>query len=127
MNGGQIGEIPLEDYIKIVGTKKTPPVKRLARVAGIVALCTLCMAAGDYLGPWSGKRARDLSFEQALAMVENHGPQAHVRSAAEQLRRYCKRSIQALGALKQRDINLAATADAILLGIEKLAQQARQP
>ena len=49
MNGGQIGEIPLEDYIKIVGTKKTPPVKRLSRVAGIVALCTLCMAAGDYL------------------------------------------------------------------------------
>jgi len=74
MNVGQIGEIPLEDYIKIVGRKKHKPVKRLARVAGIAATCTLCMAAGDYLGPWSGKRAVDLGTNTSLGARVRRSP-----------------------------------------------------
>jgi hypothetical protein len=125
MTNEHIGEIPLEDYIKIVGNKKNPRVTRLGKVAGLLAMCTLCMGAGDYLGPWSGKHARDLSFEEALAVVEGGSPEAHARSAAEKLRRYCKRSVEAVGSLKLRGPNLEATADAILAGISRLAQEAR--
>lgn len=121
----QIGEIPLEDYLEAIGHDKKRTPRRLVRYAGLLIMCTLCMAAGDYLQPWSGRGARDLSFDEALAVVEGPAPENHSRSAAERLRRYCKRSIQALGGLKDRGNGLDVTADAILAGIAKLAQQAR--
>lgn len=121
----QIGEIPLEDYLEAIGHDKKRKSRRLSRYAGVLVMCMLCMAAGDYLGPWSGKGALDLSFEEALAVVEGPAPPNHSRSAAERLRRYCKRSIQALSDLKDRGNGLDGTADAILAGIAKLAQQAR--
>ena len=125
MSEQQFGEIPIEDYLHIIGHQKKRGVGRLLQAVAILFMCTLCIAAGDYLRPWSGKRAQDLSFEQALAVIEGGGSPSHLRSAGEQLRRYCKRSITALSDLKKAGNGLDATADAILAGIAKLAKEAR--
>tara|TARA_R110002072_G_scaffold217365_2_gene375056 strand:- start:95606 stop:95983 length:378 start_codon:yes stop_codon:yes gene_type:complete len=125
MSEQQFGEIPIEDYLHIIGHQKKRRVGRLARIAAMLFMCTLCIAAGEYLQPWSGRRAPELPFEQALVVIEDGAPPQKLRSAAEVLRRYCKRSINALSGLKNAGDGLDATADAILAGIAKRAQQAR--
>lgn len=127
MNEKQYGVIPLDDYIKIVDRRKgrTRRVRKWGLGAAALTMCMLCTAAGDYLGPWSGKRARDLSFEQALSVMASDVKVHRLRAASEKMRRYCKRSIQALADLRTRRPAMEPTVDAILLDIWEQSQKVR--
>jgi len=77
MSNERIGEIPLDDYLEIVGRGKGggpgggKPANRALKMVGLLLLCTLCMAAGDYIGPLSGKNVRTATYEEAIALLSD--------------------------------------------------------
>lgn len=113
MNNECIGEIPLEDYLEIVGrSKATEPGQgqlanrgkaagRVFKMVGLLMLCTLCMAAGDYIRPWTGKET--VSYEQALALLTDP---KHAAWASEigmgAAHRHADSVIDAIGGLAMR-------------------------
>ena len=124
MNEKQYGVIPLEDYIKIVEPRGKRRAKKLGLGVAALAMCLLCTAAGDYLQPWSGRDHAKLTFDRAIGVLQTHWEPNHLRTASVKLRRYCRDSIEALYQMKQRVPEVAATADAVLMQISRMAKEA---
>jgi hypothetical protein len=102
MSTSSYGEISLRDYARL-----TAPRRRwlltLGKFAGALIACASLMAAGDFIGPWTGKHSRDLSLHEALALIEEASAEQwsteiglgvahlHVEKAIDQIHKVAKR------------------------------------
>ena len=77
MNDAQFGEIPVEDYLKITGRRRSSWPRRVgAAVLGVV-FCVLCTAAGDYFNPFYGDPSA-MTYEEAIEVLQSDPPQKFV-------------------------------------------------
>lgn len=106
MSKQHIGEIPLEDYLEVVGKGAPRRPHRAWRAVGLLALCTLCTAAGDYIGPWTGKNAKSLTFDQAIELLNDPANEEWASELGmHAAHRHAERAIDAMHglALRQED------------------------
>ena len=70
-----LGDISLRDYRRITVPRRKTWLKRLG--LGLLALlaCGVCTAAGDFYGPWTGKSSRQMSLQQAMAILAASSPE----------------------------------------------------
>lgn len=77
----QLGEIPVEDYLRITGGRIADSggrrsgarsgTRRVALVAVGLLSCLLCTAAGDYFNPFYGDPS-DMTLEQAAEVLQQN-------------------------------------------------------
>jgi hypothetical protein len=70
------GDLSLQEYARVLGVKRRSRLKVALLSVCALAVCLLCMAAGDLTGIWTGKNSRSLAFADGMRLLVDPNPQA---------------------------------------------------
>lgn len=116
----QIGGISVGEYLRITRGRRRRLWSALGKLAGILAMCLLCTAAGDYVGPWTGKHSRNLILSDAMALLEESTPREwEAELGMHSVYRHMMRAIDSMRAMAGNEGKTGEYASVYLLNITR--------